>query len=57
MKDTIHAALYKLAEVMGSNPIGASEFFLGCEDHFHLYSISAVQSYDLYHIHICHKLS
>ena len=23
-----------------------------CEDHFHLYSLSAVHSYDLYHIHI-----
>ena len=29
-----------IAEVMGSNPVGASEFlFLGnCEDHFHFYS-------------------
>ena len=23
-----------------------------CEDHFHLYSLTAVHSYDLYHIHI-----
>ena len=45
------------ATVMGSNPVGASEFFLGficnciifilhnCEDHFHLYSLSTVHSY------------
>ena len=23
-----------------------------CEDHFHLYSLSALHSYDLYHTHI-----
>ena len=50
-----------ITEVMGSNPIGASEFFLGficnwlnvlrnCKDHFHLYSLSSVHSNDLYHI-------
>ena len=55
-----------IAEVMGLNPVGASEFFLGficnclsylhnCEDHFNLYSLTAVQSYDLYHIHITSK--
>ena len=46
--------------------VGASEIFLGficnclilwhflhnCKDHFHLYSLTAVHSYDLYHIHI-----
>ena len=26
-----------------------------CEDHFHLYSLTAVHSYDLYHIHITIK--
>ena len=25
-------------------------------DHFHLYSLSAVHSYDLYHMYTCHKL-
>ena len=38
--------------IMGLDPVGASEFFLGyfkllhnCKDHFHLHSISAVHSY------------
>ena len=40
-----------IAEVMGSNPVGASEFFLlkllhNFEGHFHFYSLST------YHIHI-----
>ena len=47
-----------VAEVMGSNPVGESEFFQllrllhNCEDLFRFYSLSAVHSYDLYHIHI-----
>ena len=28
------------------------ELLHNCEDHFHLYSLSAVLSYDLYNIHI-----
>ena len=41
--------------------MGFYEFFLGyicncllhnCEDLFHFYSLSAVYSYDLYHIHL-----
>ena len=47
-----------IVEVMGSNPVGASEFVSGlylflhnCKDLFHLYSLSAVHSYDLYHTH------
>ena len=52
-----------IADVMGSNPVRASDFLGGficnCfkllhnyKDHFHLYSLNAVHSYDLYHIHI-----
>ena len=51
-----------IAEVMGSNPVEASEFVSGlpnlqllqllhnCEDHFHFYSSSVVHTYDLYHM-------
>ena len=57
-----------IAEVIGSNPVGASEFFLGficncfkllhnCEDLFLCYSLSAVHSYDLCHIHITSQIA
>ena len=50
-----------IVEVMDSNPIEASDFFSvlslqllkllhNCEYHFHFYSLSAVHSYDPYHI-------
>ena len=45
---------------MGSNPFG---FFCGlylycnCEDLFHFYSLSAVHSYDLYHICTSHDMT
>ena len=58
-----------ITEVMGLNPIGASDFFLGfscnCLSYFttakifHIYSLSAIHSYmyDLYHIHFSSKVN
>ena len=53
-----------IAEVMGSNPIGASEFFCNCLSYFttakifHFYFLSAVHdSCDLYHIHFKSQLT
>ena len=43
-----------IIEVTFWNPVEA--FFRGyhgnCKDHFHLYSLSAVHTYDLYHLHM-----
>ena len=52
-----------IVEVMGSNPVGASDYSPGlslqllkllhnCEDHFHFYSLSAVHIY----MHIISKI-
>ena len=61
LRDT-GAMLYQLSNLFNQVtpiPLEPQNFFraLRVEDHFHLYSLSAVYSYDLYHIHIMSERS
>ena len=45
------AMLYQLSYEASLEAVQMLTLLHNCEDHFHLYSLSAVHSYDLYHMY------